>query len=120
MTEKQYAFIKNNEVVNTAMFEDPNTSLLSVFKEERELDDILECPSYVFPGFTWDGTDFISPSPFPSWLMDTEKKAWVAPIEQPEEGGPFIWDEPNLSWKSIVDEDLEVSFDPNFPEPTNP
>ena len=120
MADQQYAFIKDGKVVNTAIFDEPDASLLNVFKEEHNVDEIIECPSYVNPEFTWDGTDFISPSPFPSWLMDKAKKAWVSPVEQPEEGGPFIWDEATLSWKTLVSDDLKAPFDPNFPEPTNP
>ena len=40
---------------------------------------------------------FISPKPFPSWLLD-ENYDWQAPTPRPE-GTDWYWDEDSLSWK---------------------
>lgn len=38
--------------------------------------------------------------PFPSWSLDANFD-WVAPTPHPEDGKPYVWDEPSLSWKEI-------------------
>lgn len=50
-------------------------------------------------GHTYDSTlnVFVSPQPFPSWLM-TEDGNWRAPIPQPDDGKGYEWDETTKSW----------------------
>ena len=56
---------------------------------------------YAGIGFTYDELNdvFISPSPYPSWVLNTLFD-WVAPIPMPTEGN-WVWDEPNTSWKEV-------------------
>jgi hypothetical protein len=41
---------------------------------------------------------FIPPKPFNSWILDTDLASWKAPIEYPNDGKNYIWDEDALSW----------------------
>lgn len=41
---------------------------------------------------------FISPKPYPSWLLNTNTYQWEAPVPYPSEGGPYVWDEKTQSW----------------------
>lgn len=42
---------------------------------------------------------FISPQPFPSWVLDEETCGWVAPIPMPtDEGYWYEWDEQGQTW----------------------
>ena len=43
---------------------------------------------------------FMPPKPFPSWIVDTNKGEWCAPISRPsdQEGKAIIWDEENQNW----------------------
>lgn len=47
---------------------------------------------------------FISPKPYPSWLLDEETCLWNPPIPYPADTGTlenpkfYRWDEPTLSW----------------------
>jgi hypothetical protein len=54
---------------------------------------------YAGIGFTYDEVNdvFISPSPYPSWILD-ESLNWVAPIPMPTEGN-WVWNELELSWQ---------------------
>lgn len=47
---------------------------------------------------------FITPKPYPSWILNSEICDWEAPIPKPEapEGKIAVWSESTLSWK-IVD-----------------
>jgi hypothetical protein len=100
MAEESYAFINGDTVVNTAIFDNPDESLLNVFKEEHSVEKIIKCPAYVYPGFTLSGEDWIRPKPWPSWVFSNEDKDWVSPVPMPEDG-PYIWDEETVSWKTI-------------------
>ena len=44
---------------------------------------------------------FISPKPFPSWILDTNTAKWVAPVPMPEnepENGYYFWSEDVQNW----------------------
>jgi len=56
--------------------------------------------NYAGIGYTYDGTGFAAPSPFPSWTLNSESYLWEAPTPKPE--GLYDWDEATLSWKEAV------------------
>lgn len=64
---------------------------------------------YNYPGIGYlydESADaFYLPSPFPSWSLD-ENFVWQPPVDYPEEGGPFVWDETEKNW--IIEPDYEV------------
>jgi hypothetical protein len=45
---------------------------------------------------------FLPPKPYNSWVLDTEKGEWAAPIARPEdvEGYANIWDEVKREWRT--------------------
>lgn len=47
-------------------------------------------------GDTWDGENFVSPQPFPSWVL--VDRVWVAPKPHPEVPNPMIWNEDAQDW----------------------
>lgn len=95
------AFIKDNAVINIAVFKDTAT--------EETVNAICianggELPIDIAPygevgiGFTWHGDHFRPPQPYPSWTWDDTQ--WVAPVPMPSEG-LYTWDEATLSWVEI-------------------
>lgn len=102
MTEINYAFIKNGEVINIAIFDDPTPELLNHFKEINQADNIVLATTKAAIGGTYDGTKFWLPKPFLSWIKNEELNEWEAPIPYPnfEEGSKeyYIWDESSTSW----------------------
>lgn len=40
---------------------------------------------------------FISIQPFSSWILD-QNSNWVAPIDYPDDGKSYYWDEQTISW----------------------
>ena len=47
-----------------------------------------------------DADVFIEPSPYPSWVLDSNYE-WSSPIPMPSIGGPYVWDESTLTWKPV-------------------
>jgi hypothetical protein len=60
--------------------------------------------NYAGIGDTYDSTRdaFISPQPYPSWILDETTCQWDSPIPYPivSEGGTeqYKWDEENIQW----------------------
>ena len=56
-------------------------------------------------GFSYDSTRdaFIFPKPFNSWTLDEETCQWQAPIEMPDDGSSYIWNEEATSWSLAGD-----------------
>jgi len=57
--------------------------------------------NYAGLGFTYDvdRDAFIPPTPYPSWVLDEATCLWVAPIDYPDDGKRYIWDETITDWK---------------------
>ena len=105
MSKSNYAFIKNNNVTNVSVFEDPTIDLLNHFKNEFELDEIVLSTDKTAVGGTYDGTKFWLPQPYPSWIKDEELNEWSAPVSQPEfdPENPifYVWNEEILNWEEV-------------------
>ena len=44
---------------------------------------------------------FIPPKPYPSWLLEESSCMWKAPIDHPDDGEMYIWDEENQEWDKV-------------------
>lgn len=58
--------------------------------------------NYAGVGYSWDGTGFAAPQPYPSWSLDLFSYLWQAPVAKPEDGKLYEWDEATTSWKEIA------------------
>jgi hypothetical protein len=56
---------------------------------------------YASIGGTYDSVKdiFISPKPFPSWILD-ENDEWKSPIEKPV--GEHYWNEEQIQWEPLI------------------
>ena len=56
--------------------------------------------NYAGIGYTYDTARdaFITPKPYPSWVLDEATCLWGAPVAYPSAGGPWRWDEATVSW----------------------
>ena len=56
--------------------------------------------NYAGIGYTYDKIKdaFIAPQPYPSWLLDDETCQWDAPIQRPDDGKRYDWDESTTNW----------------------
>ena len=48
-------------------------------------------------GWTFDGTNFIAPQPYPSWTLDANDQ-WQPPVPQPHSPPITVWDEDTQTW----------------------
>ena len=56
--------------------------------------------NYAGIGYTYDvqRDAFISPQPYPSWLLIEETCQWTAPVPMPSDNKLYSWDEDTQSW----------------------
>ena len=56
--------------------------------------------NYASIGDTYDSTRdaFISPSPYPSWVLDEDTCIYGAPLPYPEDDLMYSWDEDTVQW----------------------
>ena len=59
--------------------------------------------NYAGIGYTYDiqKDAFISPKPFPSWVLNEETCLWQSPVPYPTDNKRYEWDEAKLSWREI-------------------
>jgi hypothetical protein len=57
--------------------------------------------TYAGIGFTYNETEdiFINPQPYPSWIR--QGSFWFAPVDYPNDGNRYSWNEENQSWDVI-------------------
>jgi hypothetical protein len=51
-------------------------------------------------GYTYDPAldAFIPPQPYPSWIFDTATCQWKAPVDMPNDGNQYFWNEVGQEW----------------------
>ena len=61
--------------------------------------------NYAGIGYTYDETldAFIPPKPFASWVLDTDKAQWKAPVDMPVDDKRYTWNEDTLAWVELPD-----------------
>jgi len=59
--------------------------------------------NYAGIGYTYDSSReaFISPSPFPSWILDEQTCRWNSPVPMPTDGKNYHWAEKLVSWMEM-------------------
>jgi hypothetical protein len=58
--------------------------------------------NYAGIGYTWNGTGFAAPQPYPSWILNATSYLWEAPTPMPEDGNMYKWNEEILDWEEVV------------------
>ena len=113
--------VAEQEYIDTAVFNEPGTwvqcsynTVLGVHWTSMDGDrtpseDQSKALRYNFPspGWLYDGVGFYSPKDtFPeSFTFDSNKYMWVAPADYPEDGQKYIWNEDNVSWEVLPEDD---------------
>jgi hypothetical protein len=56
--------------------------------------------NYAGIGYTYDETRdaFIAPKPYSSWILNETTCKWEAPVDKPNDGKIYIWNEETTAW----------------------
>ena len=62
--------------------------------------------NYAGVGYFYDEVldAFIPIKPFISWVLNEETCQWNAPVDHPNDGKMYIWNEDNISWDEVISE----------------
>jgi hypothetical protein len=65
---------------------------------------------YAGVGYTYDPVldAFITPKPYPSWVLNTTTCDWQAPVPYPNDGKDYYWDEATQSWVPVPPKNEEA------------
>ena len=68
-------------------------------------DEARKRKNYAGKGFTYDETKdaFIPPKPFSSWTLNETTCLWDAPVDYPDDGKRYIWNEEKTSWDEATE-----------------
>lgn len=68
-------------------------------------DEARKRKNYAGKGFTYDETKdaFIPPKPFSSWTLNETTCLWDAPVDYPDDGKRYIWNEEKTSWEEATE-----------------
>jgi hypothetical protein len=110
-----YAFLDENNIVTEVITGVDETELIEgldtetwygnfrgqVCKRTSYNENIRK--NYAGIGCTYDEERdaFIPPKPFTSWILNEDTCLWDPPVQHPEDGNNYSWDEETLSWKLI-------------------
>ena len=72
----------------------------------KQTDQPVACKNSASVGMQYDRLEgvFYQKQPYPSWRLDTTAYVWYPPVDHPNDGKYYIWDESQTSW--ILDQDL--------------
>ena len=95
---KNYAFINGISVLNIVQAEDqPENTELGIFIEYNESTN----DAVIGGTYNEELNKFISPKPYPSWILNEDTCIWEAPSAKPE-NGYYRWDETSVSWVEMI------------------
>lgn len=90
------------DVIDTGMFGDPSlwvqTSYNTLGGQHPEGRPLRK--NYAGVGYTYDAERdaFMPPQPFQSWNLNETTCLWEPPVEYPNDGKPYSWNEDSLNW----------------------
>ena len=61
--------------------------------------------NYAGIGFTYDSTNdvFIAPKPYSKWVLDEATWSWKAPVDMPDDGKPYAWNDNTGAWEELAE-----------------
>jgi hypothetical protein len=65
--------------------------------------------NYAGIGYTYDEEldAFIPPKPYNSWVLNKETALWEPPVQYPDDGKAYLWNEQDMTWDIEFTEELD-------------
>lgn len=102
----RYVILNQNNIVQNIVivdnFEDTEQAICLFFKDNVIIKEDVSTTGYAYVDGDFADGYFRMPKPHHSWIWDSNKKEWVAPVPYPSNGHTNIWNEKTLSWEKIT------------------
>jgi len=104
--------VVEQDVIDTGLFGDPAAWIQTSYNTYGGVHILGGTPfrkNYAGIGYTYDldRDAFISPKPYPSWLLDEDTCEWNSPVTEPTDGEMYSWNEETQAWDLIPDDIAE-------------
>jgi len=105
--------VAEQDFMNLGLLGNPNNWIKTSYNTQGGIHINSGTPlrkNFASTGYTYDRERdaFIPPKPYPSWILDENTCNWAAPIEMPDDGKIYRWDEGTANgsrtgfpWKEI-------------------
>ena len=50
-----------------------------------------------------DNDVFIAPKPYSKWILDEDTWSWKAPVDMPDDGKQYIWNDNTGAWEELAE-----------------
>lgn len=101
----------DQEVIDSGVFGDPSMWIQTSYNTHggQHPNGKPLRKNYAGIGYSYDAERdaFIPPKPFASWLLNEETCLWEAPIQYPNDGKYYRWDENALAWVLLDPQPIE-------------
>jgi hypothetical protein len=106
--------VAEQDFINTGLVGEPNTWIQTSYNTRANVhyDPITNQPdngialrgNYAGIGYTYDSANdvFYTAAPYPSWHISSNTWSWQPPVECPNDGNTYDWDEANTQWVLIT------------------
>ena len=101
--------IADEEFFNTFVDNSPGRWIQTSYNTKKGVHKLGGTPlrkNYAGIGYTYDKTRdaFIPPKDFDSWILNEETCVWDPPVEHPNDGKIYKWNEEIQNWEEVLGE----------------
>lgn len=100
-----YALITDNIITEVVYMQDYDSSEIEETLKKHNYDEYVVCSEYgkeLYVGERKFNDEFVVNSPFTSWIFSAEDGYWMPPVQYPEDGLYYNWNEDAIFWIECV------------------
>ena len=98
-------WVKTSYNMKNGVYYDPETNEPASDQSIITGDEARERKNYAVEGGVYDSERdiFMPEKPWPSWVVNESNWEWKAPVDMPDDGNQYQWNEKTQSWNQIAD-----------------
>ena len=102
----EQVIVAEQDVIDTGIFGNPSSWVQTSYNTHGGVHANGGTPlrkNYAGIGYTYDAQRdaFIPPKPFSKWILDEETCLWDAPIQPPNDGLHYMWNDDVGQWEQV-------------------
>ena len=96
-------WVKTSYNMKQGIYYDVETNAPAADQSVINGDEARERKNYAVEGGVYDSERdiFLPEKSFPSWVIDETKWGWKAPVDKPDDGKNYFWNEETKSWDQL-------------------
>ena len=96
-------WVKTSYNMKQGIYYDVETNAPAADQSVINGDEARERKNYAVEGGVYDSERdiFLPEKNFPSWVIDETKWGWKAPVDKPDDGKNYSWNEETQSWDQL-------------------